>query len=344
MNNAEDDLVRKVLENYGRMTKVELAGYTRVRDPVRHLYGLVAEYPERGGRMLRPSICLATASAFGVEPRNALAPAVAIELLHNAFLVHDDIEDESEYRRGVKTLHESHGVPLALNAGDALCLLALQAITAERGIGKIPMTEQLQTDLLRAALESVEGQALELGWRADNVVHLADCDYLEMVLKKTCWYSMIYPLRAGAAVAQGAPLTDDAFVIFGFLLGAAFQIQDDLLNLIGDPVRYGKELNGDLREGKRTVMLIHLLRSVRGGEKADLVAMLSSHRVAMTGRDVLWIRERMDEHGSIQYARKVAHALAAAAMHEFENAFSGVGESEDLAFLRNLPRWVLTRA
>src|SRR5207244_3449628 len=90
---------------------------------------LVAGYPRRGGRMLRPSLCIATARAFGAKLEVAVRSAVALELLHNAFLVHDDVEDDSDVRRGRPTLHTLHGVPLAVNVGDALALLGLRAVT-----------------------------------------------------------------------------------------------------------------------------------------------------------------------------------------------------------------------
>ena len=110
--------------------------------------------------------------------------------------------------------------------------------------------------------ESLEGQAMELGWIRDNRCDLDDRDYLRMVLKKTCWYSFIQPCRIGALIATRDGLNLDRFNRFGYFLGAAFQIQDDLLNLTGDEDRYGKEIGGDLLEGKRTLMLLHLFRNV----------------------------------------------------------------------------------
>src|SRR5205085_12243514 len=101
---------------------------------------------------------------------------------------------------------------------------------------------------------------IELGWRRDVALDLGDGDYLAMVLKKTCWYTTIFPSRAGALIGTRTEDGLDRFIRFGFFLGAAFQIQDDVLNLIGDEARYGKEIDGDIREGKRTLMLLHLLR------------------------------------------------------------------------------------
>src|SRR6516162_87343 len=96
--------------------------------PRRHLYDLLSDYPERGGKMMRSSLCIATARAFGGSIDDALCSAVAIELMHNALLIHDDIEDESEQRRGRPTLHVLHGIPLALNVGDTLTLLSLRPL------------------------------------------------------------------------------------------------------------------------------------------------------------------------------------------------------------------------
>src|SRR5215471_7837429 len=112
------DLFRDVLVEYGGLTRVQLCRYLAPREPARQLYNLVAEYPRRGGRMLRPSLCIAAARAFGASTTEALTAATALELLHNGFLVHDDIEDESDSRRGLPTLHSICGVPAAINAGD----------------------------------------------------------------------------------------------------------------------------------------------------------------------------------------------------------------------------------
>src|SRR5262249_39007176 len=125
-------LVNRVLKEYGDVTRVALCDYLRPREPQRHLYNLVGDYPRRGGRMLRPSLCIASARASGANLQDAVRSAVALELLHNAFLVHDDIEDDSDERRGRPTLHALHGVPVAVNVGDALTLLGLRALIDNR--------------------------------------------------------------------------------------------------------------------------------------------------------------------------------------------------------------------
>src|SRR5262249_58814999 len=110
------------------------------------------------------------------------------------------------------------------------------------------------------------------------------------VLKKTCWYTTIYPSRVGALIGTRDDNDLDRFIRFGFFLGAAFQIQDDLLNLAGDHGRYGKELNGDIWEGKRTLMLIHLLRSATSPERARLAEFLTRSRTQRPAAAVAWGR------------------------------------------------------
>lgn len=340
---ATGDLVGEVLEEYGALTRVALAEYLAPREPQRHLYAIVADYPRRGGRMLRPSLCLAAARAFGAAPDDAVRTAVALELLHNAFLVHDDVEDESDVRRGHPTLHALHGVDVAVNAGDALLLLGLRALLDNgRTLGPVLAMRVLE-EAERMARESVEGQAMELGWRRDNAVHLTEADYLAMILKKTCWYTTIFPLRVGALIGSRGRAPLEPLLRFGFLLGAAFQITDDLLNLWGDEARYGKELHGDLLEGKRTLMLIRLCERATLAERARLQDVLATPRPERRPDDVRWLRERMDAYGCLTHANAVAHALAGAARHEYAAVFDGLPPSRDSAFIGALVTWVLER-
>jgi geranylgeranyl diphosphate synthase type II len=341
---AAPGIVPDTLRRYGDVTRVALARYLAPREPHRHLYAPAADYPQRGGRMLRPTLCLATARVFGASLEEAAGAAVGLELLHNAFLVHDDVEDESDSRRGRPTLHELHGTAVAVNTGDALILLGLRALIDSRAALGPRLTLRLLEEAERMGRESVEGQAIELGWRRDVALHLGDADYLDMVLKKTCWYTTIFPSRAGALIGTRSEDDLDRFLRFGFFLGAAFQVQDDVLNLAGDEERYGKELAGDILEGKRTLILLHLLREASDAERDRLTAFLRLTRATRAAADVAWIHERMTARGSIEYARQVAHALAGAAQEECDRLYAGLPDSPDRRFIAELPVWVLERA
>jgi len=334
--------VSAVLEEYGARTRAALQGYLPSREPRRYLYDLLADYPRRAGKMMRPSICIATARAFGARLEDALGTAVAIELLHNALLIHDDIEDGSTERRGRPTLHLLHGVPLAINAGAMLSLLSLRPLIQNVGVVGSRLSLRILEETERMARESAEGQAMELGWRRDNCADVDEASYLEMVLKKTCWLATIYPMRVGVLIATAGRAPLERFVRFGFFVGAAFQIQDDVLNLIGD-ARYGKERDGDLWEGKRTLMLIRLHQQATEDERARLRETLGRSREERTTDDVQWMRARIDAYGCIDYAREIAHGLAGAARHEFRSLFGDLPESRDKQFIEGLVTWVFHR-
>ena len=340
---AEDHIVHQLLADYGALVRREVLACLPSGEPAPYLYDLLAEYPKRGGKMVRSCLCLATAHAFGAALEDALPSAVAIELLHNALLIHDDIEDSSDERRGQPTLHARYGIPLALNAGDALSLLCLRPLrgTATRLGASVALRIMEETE--RMAWETVEGQALELGWRHDNRAELADEDYLLMVLKKTCWLTTIHPMRVGALIGAGKAAPLDALIRLGFFAGAAFQIQDDLLNLEGGSA-YGKERDGDLLEGKRTLMVIHTLRESGARDRKRLLRYLATPRDDRKPRETAWVRSLLDTHGSLDYARRIAKGLAGAAIYEFDNAFASVAESRDRTFVRALLGWVLRRS
>jgi geranylgeranyl diphosphate synthase type II len=340
----EAAVVPEVLRDYGRVTRQAMGAWLPDREPRKYLYEPVADYPSRGGRMLRSSLCIATARVFGASIEDALPAAVCIELLHNALLIHDDVEDESEERRGRPTLHRLVGTPLAINAGDSLALLAIRPlIGARERLGALLSLRMLE-EFDRMAQESAEGQALDLGWRRDNVSDIGESDYLEMVLKKTCWLASIFPVRLGALIGTRDEVDLERFVRFGFFLGAAFQIQDDLLNLVGDHERYGKELSGDLWEGKRTLMLIRLMEVASESEREQIRALLATPREERSAAAIQWLRKLMDVHGCIEHARTRAHGLAGAARHEFELLFGDFDDGADKRFLAGLAKWVLQRS
>ena len=340
---ADCQLITDVLEEYSAITRTWMGRYLEGGEPKTYLYDLASNYPMRGGRGMRPSLCLASTRAVGGDEQQAVLTAVALELMHNATLVHDDIEDASELRRGQPTLHAMHGVPLAINAGDLLMTLAAQPLldNVER-IGP-ELSLRVFTEFHTAARETAEGQALELGWRQENEVDLTPCDYHAMVFKKTSWLSVVHPMRLGVLIGNRGRRPLDEFVRLGFFLGSAFQIQDDVLNLLGDESAYGKENCGDIAEGKRSLMLIHLLGELNGADRQKLKEILGLSRDERSAQ-VPWVQAQMRACGSIDYARRVLHAHAGAAMHEFERAFGSLPDTREKRFIKNLIYWVIERS
>ena len=308
-----------------------------------YLYDLVSDYPQRSGKGLRSALCLATCAALGGDVRKALNSAVAIELLHNGFLIHDDVQDESGNRRGAPTLHREHGVPIAVNVGNATNLLALQRLMDNRRILGSQVSWRVMRETERMMATSLAGQALELGWIRDNACSLTDKDYLQMCLRKTSWYSFIYPMRVGALVATGRDISPSDFCSLGWYFGAAFQIQDDLLNLSGDYDAYGKEIGGDLLEGKRTLILIHLLKNCTPKERRRLTAFLALPRSQRSNDDLAWIFDRIHHYGSLEHVRRIARQLVGAALLESVTAFRDVPDSTHKRFILEMILYVAER-
>lgn len=308
-----------------------------------NLYDLVSGYAARPAKGLRAALCLATCAALGGNPRKALKSAVAIELFHNAFLIHDDIQDGSESRRGAPTLHRQHGVPIALNVGNAANLLALQRLFENRDILGPHLSARVFEETEHMMRHSLEGQAIELNWIRSNESRLSAKDYLQMCLKKTSWYSFIYPMRVGALIAQGGRISAEEFCRFGWYFGATFQIQDDILNLTGDYGRYGKEISGDLCEGKRTLMLIHVLSQASPKDRRRLRTFLAGRRSERNEAQVAWIFGLMQHHGSIDYARRLTRQLQGAAMLEGLSSLRHVRDSEDKQFILAMIPYVANR-
>ena len=281
--------VDRTLSRYRQRAAEEIERRLPHGEPHRWLYEPLADYPLRAGKALRAALCLASCGSFGDSDEDALTVAAAIELAHCAFLVHDDIQDDSLVRRGGPTLHRSQGMPLALNTGNALALVSFDTLRAGcRSLGR-RLSDQVFDEFCTAIWRTLEGQALELGWRRDGVVDLTARDYLTMVLGKTCWYTTIAPLRIGALIGSRGRADLTAMSRFGLFLGAAFQITDDILNVIGGEAVYGKEIGGDLREGKRTLMIVHALSVADPDDRRTLVDLLRGPDTDRNDDRLAWI-------------------------------------------------------
>jgi geranylgeranyl diphosphate synthase, type II len=335
--------VEATLAGYAELTRTAMDEFFIDGQPTGHLYDLVREYPGRGGKGIRPSLLLAACQAYGGAAREGLGPAVALEMMHNAFLIHDDLEDASPTRRGEPTLHELHGVGLAVNAGDALACMALQPLRDDGLLGT-RVAQRVLDEFLTMVRVTTEGQAMELGWRRHNAVDLAPADYLSLTGKKTCWYTTVSPLRVGAIVGSRGTAPLEGISRFGFYLGVAFQIRDDLLNLDGSDEAHGEELLADIREGKRTLMLLHLLDRVTGPQRDWLVDFLAAPEAERAQRDAEQVLALMEAYGSLEFARQYGDGIAAAASDAFDDAFAGLGPSPHVTFIRSLIPYMLARS
>jgi geranylgeranyl diphosphate synthase type II len=339
------DLVERVLVADGARTMSALLGAIPDSEPRRHLYDLVADYPSRGGKFVRSSICLATCRAFGGTTDQALGVAVVLELLHNSFLIRDDIQDGARIRRGQPTLHLRHGLPLALNASDGLTALAVGELARVCRSFSPTVASQLLDEFGHMMRRTVEGQATELGWVVDKRDDLTEAEYLAMVTNKTSWYTTVHPCRIGAVIGSNGQADLDRLLPFTLRLGALFQVRDDLDNLV---VRlgpydagYGKDAGYDIVEGKRTLILAHFWRQASGPDRAEMLRCLGSAGCRDEEESIQVAIELLQRSGSIGYARRFAAALATLALSEFQAAFQDVPRSEELEFLVALVPYLL---
>lgn len=275
-------------------------------------YQLLSDYPTRPGKGIRPIFCLAATASVGGDYNNAINTGTAIELIHNSFLIKDDIVDQSLYRRGDLTLDRKYGLALAANAGDALKILGMSPLIDNLASIGVRKSLQVILEIQEMARRSIEGQIMELTYVKENRVDLKPEDYFKICENKTCWYTIITPCRTGIIIGldDASPQQLDAITRYAMDVGTAFQITDDTLNLTASQMLYGKEINGDILEGKRTLILIHVLNSCNPDEKQRMRKILEIPRDAKTEADVAYVKDLVEKYSALEYARKTAKQLA----------------------------------
>ena len=272
--------------------------------PIADLYDAQWKFLGEGGKRWRPVLCLLVHEALGGASDLVLPFAAAVELVHNFSLIHDDIEDEDRERRGHPTLWYQYGVPKAINIGDSMLNKAYESVLrlSDKGWDPKKVCWCLES-LCRAAVMLSEGQAMEMNFRQDW--DITEDQYMEMVWKKT-------GVLVSSAASAGAYLAGaDRSVVsdmeeYGRLIGPAFQITDDVLNVSGRFDKYQKEIGGDIGEGKKTLMIIHLLGHAKRDEADRVKDILAKPRKQTTLSDSQYVIGLMKRYGSIDYARRVA--------------------------------------
>jgi geranylgeranyl diphosphate synthase type II len=308
-------------------------------------YQLLADYPTRPSKGIRPLLCLAAVASVGGDYNNALNTATAIELLHNSFLIKDDIVDQSIYRRGDLTLNRKYGLALAANAGDAVKILAMSPLVDNLASIGVRKSLQIIMEIQEMARRSVEGQITELTFVKENRVDLKPEDYFNMCENKTCWYTIISPCRTGIIIGldEASPKQLDAITRYAINTGIAFQITDDTLNLTASQKLYGKEIDGDILEGKRTLMLIHTLNSCNNEEKERMRKILETPRDVKTKAEVTYVRDLMEKYKAIEYAKKTAKQFARRARNILLNECDWMVEEEWKNFFLEQTNYLVQR-
>ena len=325
------------------LSRYAMAVDSFMRDHVRGmpetLYKAGMHLVRAGGKRLRPAIVMLFARALGgVEAEYQAIPlAAAVELFHNFTLIHDDIIDRDEYRRGVPTTHVLYGEPMAIVAGDLLHAEAFRAIYRALDYGLEADVAVRALELLAWAAKRVsEGQALDMMF--ESTWDVTARDYLDMIYLKTG--ALIEASAAmGALVATGDESYIEAARQYGRLVGVAFQIRDDYLGVFGDPSKTGKPVYSDLRRGKKTILVLYALEHLPG-EKAERLRSLIG-REGASEEELEEAAALIRESGAPKYAMDLAMEMARNAASILDEL--PIEDSRAAEALRELASFVVER-
>ncbi len=290
----------------------------------------------RTGKRLRPVFLLLANQAVGGDWRQALPAAAAIELTHNFSLIHDDVEDRDAERHGRLTLWKRWGDAQAINAGDALFVLARLELSRLLECGVSPMTlAAAQASYDRACLAITEGQHLDMAF--ENRVDVTEAEYLRMVRGKTAAL-LAASTRIGAQVAEATPAMVERLTRFGEAVGLAFQIADDGLGIWGDPRLTGKQAANDIRRRKKSLPVAFAFERAQGEAARDLARLYSQSKLG--DAEVARVLAILDGVGAQEHAEALADRYHEQALTLLEP----LSDTEAGAALRELTRSLAGRA
>ncbi|MGL4669910.1 MAG: short chain isoprenyl diphosphate synthase IdsA [Methanobacteriaceae archaeon] len=259
-----------------------------------------------GGKKLRPSLSVIASKAVGSTSKNAMKAAAAIELIHTFSLIHDDIMDDDDMRRGKKSVHKIWGEPVAILAGDTLFSKAFEIVLNAKPdetddnffFARVNQTLAVIAD---ACVKICEGQAYDMGFEGN--FNVSEDEYLDMIFQKTG--ALIAAATGAGAIMGGAPTeVVEALYDYGKSIGFAFQIQDDYLDLVSDEDSLGKPVGSDIVEGKMTIIVVNALEKANDEDKEKLIEILKSEDTSKD--DVRLAIDIFEKYGSLQYAHNVA--------------------------------------
>ena len=234
-----------------------------------HLYEPIGYILSQGGKKIRPQLCLLSAQLFNGEKQQAIYPAIAFEMLHNFTLIHDDIMDNADLRRGKETVYKKWNTNIAILSGDTLFAKSYQYLLNYQG----NHLRELVSLLTNTSIEICEGQQYDLDFEQQNDVTIDQ--YIGMIRLKTA-VLLAACLKAGAIASEANEQEQQLIYDFGIKTGLAFQIQDDLLDVYADVNKFGKNTGGDIAENKKTYMSLKAIDLAKGEDLQQLQHYFSS--------------------------------------------------------------------
>jgi geranylgeranyl diphosphate synthase type II len=270
-----------------------LASSLKKRKP-KSLYEPASYILQSAGKRLRPLLVLLSAKAAGGKFKDVYNAAVAVEIMHNFTLVHDDIMDNADLRRGNQTLHKKYDLNTAILAGDSLLSIAYEFLLKDCNGN----TKAAVSAFTQGLVEVCEGQSMDTEFETRNDVQLKE--YITMITKKTAAMAKMC-CELGAILVDGKKSDIKALSNYGLNLGIAFQIQDDLLDLIGEQHKFGKTVGGDLIVGKKTFLFIKAFEKADGQDKIDLQKLIDNKGIKP--EEVPYYRNIFERLGVLEDAR-----------------------------------------
>lgn len=258
-------VTRNILIDY---VNAAVAGIKYPEQPA-GLYEPIAYTLDCGGKRIRPVLLLASCAALGGDYREAVNQALGIEMFHNFTLLHDDVMDRADMRRGKPTVHRKWNEATAILSGDAMLTMAAQLMARNAGEKAWELLELFH----RTAMEVYDGQQYDMDF--ENRMDVLLDEYMEMIRLKTS-VLLGCACELGAIMAGADSQQRKALYDFGINLGLAFQLQDDWLDTFGDPKVFGKKIGGDIVNAKKTYLLITLLNSLEQPQREELLHTLAS--------------------------------------------------------------------
>mgnify|MGYP001617583762 FL=1 len=311
---------------------------------VRNQWEIIGEYPKRKGKYIRPVLVILTAQALGVPESQVLQTAAAMQVSEDWLLIHDDFEDDSEFRRGKPALHKLYGANLAVNAGDLLHVIMWKILLDNRGIVGDEKCFQLSNEFYTMLTRTSLGQGVELDLSQGAVFDLSDQDWFFIADGKTGYYSLAAPMRLGAIIAGASARQLSLLADFGRLLGRCFQLRDDILDLTSDfRGLKGQVQYNDIYEGKRTLILGHLLRTASPSDKRKAVGILSKSRQEKTEEEVRWMVDKISHYGSLAYSQSLAEQIAGQARKMLESKLNFLHTGPKQSNLHELISFIIER-
>jgi len=250
-----------------------------------------------GGKRIRPVLLLLSCEAAGGKSINALDAALSVETLHNFTLIHDDIMDNADTRRGRVTIHKKWDRDTAILSGDALLGLAYESLMKT----KSPRIDEIATAFNKGIIEVCEGQSYDKEFEFKKNVSLDE--YIMMINKKTSQL-LVTCVKIGVLIGNGKKSLLDAMENYAVNIGLAFQIQDDLLDILADEKKFGKKIGGDIREGKKTYLLLKGLETVKDKKDKTLLESVITKKGLKKESDILAVKNIYEKYGIIESAKK----------------------------------------